>query len=137
MVTDELITKIILPEYCTDTQLFKPFPMVHLPYSTHYSYLDILGQPVVVVAKGNMVEYHIQDYEFCSIVMFVKTLSYNPGTVFSINFSSHCEVTFFFPSPMMIPLKCLYRAHPQFKASLIIKISHKEVVSVRILICSW
>ncbi|KAJ4445366.1 hypothetical protein ANN_07171 [Periplaneta americana] len=63
MVVDELVTKIILPEHCTDIWLFTPYPMTRLPDTKYYSYLDIVGRPVIIVAKGNMVVYHIQDFE--------------------------------------------------------------------------
>lgn len=33
----------------------------------HYTYLDTIGRPVVVVQKSNLVEQHIQDFEVYSI----------------------------------------------------------------------
>jgi hypothetical protein len=55
----ELVTKITVPEYCTDIWLFTPFLTVCLPDFTHYSYLNSVGPLVIVVAKGNMGEYYI------------------------------------------------------------------------------
>lgn len=36
----------------------------------HYTYLDTIGRPVVVVQKSNLVEQHIQDFEVYSINLF-------------------------------------------------------------------
>ncbi|PSN44644.1 Dolichyl-diphosphooligosaccharide--protein glycosyltransferase subunit 1 [Blattella germanica] len=63
MIVDELITKVILPEHCTDIWMHPPYSMVRLPDGKHFSYLDITGRPVIIVAKNNLVEHHIQDFE--------------------------------------------------------------------------
>jgi len=32
-------------------------------HSLHYTYLDTIGRPVVVITKNNLVEQHIADFE--------------------------------------------------------------------------
>ncbi|KAJ9589559.1 hypothetical protein L9F63_017247 [Diploptera punctata] len=63
MVVEELVTKVILPEHSGDIWLHPPFSMVHLPETKHFTYLDVVGRPVLTVAKNNLVEFHIQDFE--------------------------------------------------------------------------
>lgn len=44
-----------------------PFAMKEGKRELHYTYLDTIGRPVVVVQKSNLVEQHIQDFEVYSI----------------------------------------------------------------------
>lgn len=44
-----------------------PFAMEEGKRELHYTYLDTIGRPVVVVQKSNLVEQHIQDFEVYSI----------------------------------------------------------------------
>lgn len=62
-VVDNLALRIILPEGCTDIELKAPFAMEEGKRELHYTYLDTIGRPVVVVQKSNLVEQHIQDFE--------------------------------------------------------------------------
>jgi len=48
-------------------------------HSLHYTYLDTIGRPVVVITKNNLVEQHIADFEvWCAMhKQFVKCFSYS------------------------------------------------------------
>lgn len=38
-------------------------------HTTHHTYLDTVGRPVVVISKNNLVEQHIADFEVhCTLV---------------------------------------------------------------------
>ncbi|XP_059148604.1 dolichyl-diphosphooligosaccharide--protein glycosyltransferase subunit 1-like [Physella acuta] len=63
MVIDELHLKIILPEGAKNVELKTPFDVQRKGDEIHYTYLDTLGRPVVVLSKTNLVEQHIQDFE--------------------------------------------------------------------------
>ena len=78
MVVNEFVLKVILPEYCEDVWMYPPFPVVHLPETKHFTYLDVVGRPVITVAKNNLVDFHIQDFEiqytFPKYMMIVEPL---------------------------------------------------------------
>ncbi|XP_055883590.1 dolichyl-diphosphooligosaccharide--protein glycosyltransferase subunit 1-like isoform X1 [Biomphalaria glabrata] len=63
MVIDEVQVKIILPEGSKNIELKVPFDVERRGDEIHYTYLDTLGRPVVVLNKHNLVEQHIQDFE--------------------------------------------------------------------------
>ncbi|CAL1541789.1 unnamed protein product [Lymnaea stagnalis] len=63
MVIDEMQLKIILPEGSKNIELKTPFDVQRKGDEIHYTYLDTLGRPVVVLSKLNLVEQHIQDFE--------------------------------------------------------------------------
>jgi len=63
MVVDNLQLKIILPEGAKNLKLKTPFDVERSGDETHYTYLDTLGRPVVVLNKASLVEQHIQDFE--------------------------------------------------------------------------
>jgi oligosaccharyltransferase complex subunit alpha (ribophorin I) len=73
MVVEELVTKVILPEGSENIQINTPYLVKRLPDSRHSTYLDTKGRPVITIAKNNLVENHIQDfeldYEFPRILM--------------------------------------------------------------------
>lgn len=62
MIVDEIILKIILPEGAHNIQLELPYPATRLTDSLHYTYLDVIGRPVVSVTGENLVENHIQSF---------------------------------------------------------------------------
>ncbi|CDW56914.1 dolichyl diphosphooligosaccharide protein [Trichuris trichiura] len=65
-VDENFILKIILPEEATSVKWLislTPYPVTKRPLERHYTYLDTVGRPVVVISKSNMVENHIQDFE--------------------------------------------------------------------------
>ncbi|KHJ46075.1 ribophorin I [Trichuris suis] len=62
-VDENFVLKIILPEEATDIHFEEPYPVTKRPLERHYTYLDTTGRPVVVIAKSNMVENHIQDFK--------------------------------------------------------------------------
>jgi len=61
-VVDQLTVKIILPEGSTNLKLQTPYPVKRDPDELHYTYLDTVGRPVIVLHKNNLVENHIQDF---------------------------------------------------------------------------
>ncbi|XP_010266249.1 PREDICTED: dolichyl-diphosphooligosaccharide--protein glycosyltransferase subunit 1A [Nelumbo nucifera] len=64
VVIDDLIVKVVLPEGSKDISVSVPFPVMQLQ-EIKYSHLDIVGRPVVVLEKTNVVpEYnlHFQVY---------------------------------------------------------------------------
>jgi len=62
MIVDELVTKIILPEGASGIKLSTPYDVKQHPRSLHYTYLDIIGRPVITLEGKNLVENHIQDF---------------------------------------------------------------------------
>ncbi|KAK3762792.1 hypothetical protein RRG08_040489 [Elysia crispata] len=63
MVVDKMQLRIILPEGVKNIELKIPFEVERQGDQVHYTYLDTLGRPVVVLNKNNLVEQHIQDFE--------------------------------------------------------------------------
>lgn len=63
MVVDDMLLKVILPEGAKDIELKVPFEVERAGDEVHYTYLDTLGRPVVVIKKTKLVEQHIQDFE--------------------------------------------------------------------------
>lgn len=78
MVVDELIVKIILPEGSTNLKLITPYAVKRLEDTTHSTYLDTFGRPVLQFTKNNLVENHINDfnlkYNFPKIMMIQEPL---------------------------------------------------------------
>lgn len=62
-VVDDLTVRVILPEGAKNIKLKTPFGIKRGKDETHYTYLDTMGRPVVVMHKQNLVEQHIQDFE--------------------------------------------------------------------------
>lgn len=62
-VIDKATVRIILPEGARDIKLKTPFPVARLDDRRHYTYLDTVGRPVIVLEKSNLVEQHIQNFE--------------------------------------------------------------------------
>ncbi|XP_014781334.1 dolichyl-diphosphooligosaccharide--protein glycosyltransferase subunit 1 [Octopus bimaculoides] len=62
-IVDHLTVKIILPEGSKNIKLKAPFEVVHGKRQLHFTYLDTIGRPVIVLHKSNLVEQHIQDFE--------------------------------------------------------------------------
>jgi oligosaccharyltransferase complex subunit alpha (ribophorin I) len=55
--------KIILPEHSTDLNFVTPYTVERGEDQLHFTYLDTVGRPVVVVHIKNTVENHIQDFQ--------------------------------------------------------------------------
>ncbi len=62
MVVEDLSVKIILPEGASQIKFKPPYPVKELPRSLHFTYLDVIGRPVITVLSRNLVENHIQDF---------------------------------------------------------------------------
>ncbi|XP_075552189.1 dolichyl-diphosphooligosaccharide--protein glycosyltransferase subunit 1 [Dermacentor variabilis] len=77
-VVDKANVKIILPEGATDIKLRVPYQVKRLNDQRHYTYLDTIGRPVIVLEKTNLVEQHIQDfqvhYKFKKLLMLQEPL---------------------------------------------------------------
>jgi len=70
--------KIILPEHSTDLKLIEPYPVKKEANSLHYTYIDTVGRPVIVLHKKNTCENHIMDfqlkYKYQKIMILKKPL---------------------------------------------------------------
>lgn len=53
--------KIILPEHASNIEVVAPYKVDRRPDEKHFTYLDTVGRPVVVINKKNAVENHVQD----------------------------------------------------------------------------
>lgn len=62
-VVDHLTVKIILPEGSKNIKLKTPYEVTEGKKQLHFTYLDTIGRPVIVLHKSNLVEQHIQDLE--------------------------------------------------------------------------
>ncbi|XP_054717995.1 dolichyl-diphosphooligosaccharide--protein glycosyltransferase subunit 1-like [Uloborus diversus] len=62
-VIDDATVRVILPEGSKNIQVKPPYAVDRLPDELHYTYLDTVGRPVIVMHKSNLVEQHIQDFE--------------------------------------------------------------------------
>jgi len=74
-VLEQVTVKIVLPEHARNIEFYPPpYDVQRLPNEKHYTYLDTVGRPVVVINKRNMVFQHIQDFEihytFDKIMLF-------------------------------------------------------------------
>jgi len=70
--------RIILPEHSTNTEIQIPYPVEGLKNDVHYTYLDTIGRPVVVIHRKNSVDSHIRDfnlkYKFQKYLIFKEPL---------------------------------------------------------------
>ncbi|XP_076333063.1 dolichyl-diphosphooligosaccharide--protein glycosyltransferase subunit 1 [Tachypleus tridentatus] len=77
-VIDHAEVKIILPEGVKDIQLKLSYQVQRKSDQLHFTYLDTIGRPVIVLEKSNLVEQHIQDFEihykFQKILMLQEPL---------------------------------------------------------------
>jgi len=55
--------KIILPEHSTNIEFTAPYQVDRKPNELHYTYLDTVGRPVIVVNLKNSAENHIKDFQ--------------------------------------------------------------------------
>ncbi|RWS28179.1 Dolichyl-diphosphooligosaccharide--protein glycosyltransferase subunit 1-like protein [Leptotrombidium deliense] len=62
-IIDEALVSIILPEGASNVRLRLPYSVNREKDQVHYTYLDTVGRPVIVLRKSNLVEQHIQDFE--------------------------------------------------------------------------
>ncbi|KAF3446921.1 hypothetical protein FNV43_RR12101 [Rhamnella rubrinervis] len=85
VVTDTIIVKVVLPEGSRDISLSSPFPVKQWQ-ETKFSHLDVVGRPVVVLEKANVVPEHNQYfqvyYKFNSFAMLWEPLMLISGFFF-------------------------------------------------------
>ncbi|RWS06916.1 Dolichyl-diphosphooligosaccharide--protein glycosyltransferase subunit 1-like protein [Dinothrombium tinctorium] len=62
-IIDDALVSVILPEGASNIRLILPYSAVRERDQVHYTYLDTIGRPVIVLRKSNLVEQHIQDFE--------------------------------------------------------------------------
>uniref|UniRef100_A0A0C9RE18 Dolichyl-diphosphooligosaccharide--protein glycosyltransferase subunit 1 n=1 Tax=Fopius arisanus TaxID=64838 RepID=A0A0C9RE18_9HYME len=78
MVIDEAEIKIILPEGVSNIEITTPYPVKRLPNEVHYTYLDTVGRPVIIMSSKNLVENHIANfnlkYSFSKITLLQEPL---------------------------------------------------------------
>ena len=61
---EQVTIKIVLPEHTRNIEFYPPpYNVQRLPNEKHYTYLDTVGRPVIVIKKRNMLFQHIQDFE--------------------------------------------------------------------------
>ena len=63
---EHVTIKIVLPEHVRDIEFYPPTldgDVQRAPDEKHYTYLDTVGRPVIVVTKRNALFQHIQDFE--------------------------------------------------------------------------
>ncbi|KAK9168796.1 hypothetical protein Syun_000936 [Stephania yunnanensis] len=76
-IVDKLTIKVVLPEGSKDPNAAVPFA-VDQHMETKYSYLDVVGRPVVVLEKNNVVPDHITPfqvyYKFHPVFMLAEPL---------------------------------------------------------------
>ncbi|KAJ7966996.1 Dolichyl-diphosphooligosaccharide--protein glycosyltransferase subunit 1 [Quillaja saponaria] len=85
VVIDTLIVKVVLPEGSKDISASVPFPVKQWQ-ETKFSHLDVVGRPVVVLEKTNVVPEHNQHfqvyYKFNSLSMLMEPLMLISGFFF-------------------------------------------------------
>lgn len=72
---EQVNVRIVLPEHARNIEFYPPpYDVQRLPNEKHYTYLDTVGRPVVVLSKRNALFQHIQDFEvhytFDKIMLF-------------------------------------------------------------------
>lgn len=61
---EQVTIKIVLPEHSQNIEFYGPsYEVQRLSDGKHYTYLDTVGRPVIVLTKRNVVFQHIQDFE--------------------------------------------------------------------------
>lgn len=55
--------RVILPERATDIEFVAPYTVERKKNELHFTYLDTVGRPVIVVNKKHAVENHIEDFQ--------------------------------------------------------------------------
>ncbi|UJR26995.1 hypothetical protein I4U23_008302 [Adineta vaga] len=63
---EQVTVKIVLPEYANNIEFYPSIydsNVKRLPNEKHYTYLDTVGRPVIVITKRNALFQHIQDFE--------------------------------------------------------------------------
>ncbi|KAL0440461.1 UNVERIFIED_CONTAM: Dolichyl-diphosphooligosaccharide--protein glycosyltransferase subunitA [Sesamum latifolium] len=77
VVIENLIVKIVLPEGSKEISVAVPFP-VEQSQETKFSHLDMVGRPVIVLEKKNVVPEHNQYfqvyYKFCNLSLLREPL---------------------------------------------------------------
>ena len=48
---------------CRDIDFRPPYPVERKADQLHFTYLDTLGRPVILIEKSSLVDNHIQDFE--------------------------------------------------------------------------
>lgn len=61
-VVNKITNKVVLPEGSKNPSVIVPFSVEHLS-ETKYTYLDIVGRPVVVLEKENVVPEHNSHFQ--------------------------------------------------------------------------
>lgn len=60
---EEATVKVILPEFSTNIEVITPYSVERKPNDLHFTYLDTVGRPVIVIKLKNVVENHIQAFQ--------------------------------------------------------------------------
>lgn len=60
---DELTVRVIFPEGAKNIEFSSPVDIDSSSYSTHFTYLDTAGRPVLILKKKNVVPEHNQEFQ--------------------------------------------------------------------------
>jgi dolichyl-diphosphooligosaccharide---protein glycosyltransferase subunit 1 (ribophorin I) len=79
LAVDEALVRVVLPERADNIQVHAPFPVDGISYSTHVTYLDIIGRPVVEIRASKLTpEESMQvlqiSYSFTPVSMLAEPL---------------------------------------------------------------
>ena len=70
-------TQIKQQQKTSDTKIKVPYPVESIKNDVHYTYLDTVGRPVIVIHKKNAVESHIQDFQVGYFLTYGNYVFYN------------------------------------------------------------
>mmetsp|Transcript_20050 Transcript_20050/g.19029 ORF Transcript_20050/g.19029 Transcript_20050/m.19029 type:complete len:137 (+) Transcript_20050:553-963(+) len=79
ILAENFTLEVILPEGSTNVQTYLPFEVDEDERSLHFSTLDYIGRPVVVIKKANVIsslhkQYFQVSYTFESTSLFIEPL---------------------------------------------------------------
>lgn len=61
---EKVTIRVVLPEHASNIEFYGPgYTVARLGDEKHFTYLDTVGRPVIVLEKQNAVFQHIQDFE--------------------------------------------------------------------------
>uniref|UniRef100_A0A804P6I5 Dolichyl-diphosphooligosaccharide--protein glycosyltransferase subunit 1 n=1 Tax=Zea mays TaxID=4577 RepID=A0A804P6I5_MAIZE len=69
ILIEKLIVKVVLPEGSKDIEVSAPFP-TQQQQEVKYSHLDIVGRPVVVLEKPDVIPEHNLYFQVCRQIHF-------------------------------------------------------------------
>lgn len=68
--------------FLSDIEFIAPYTVERRPNELHYTYLDTVGRPVIVIQKKNAVQNHIQDFQVIATIHSFVCIFMNSSTLF-------------------------------------------------------